>query len=146
MPHGESSAGGDGVKTTAIHVSALALNSPLRGDDIVIDYLSMGSQLRLVSAQHKLRVRAIVPLTGAAADKDLMPEFPGLADSENFRDWEPGIPVDLNRIRDVDEKYWDDHRGTPKAFLGLTVGQRLWSNRYGNVTAIRDGIVRIEKS
>ena len=25
--------------------------------------------------------------------------------------------IDLDRIRDVDEVYWDDHRGTPKAFV-----------------------------
>ena len=66
-----------------------------------------------------------------------MPQFPGLSDSENCRDWEPGVPVDLEGIRDVDEKYWDDHRGTPKAFIALDVGERLWANRYGRLTAIR---------
>ena len=45
-----------------------------------------------------------------------MPAFPGLADVDNCRDWKPGIPVDLDKIRPKDEQYWNEHRGTPKAF------------------------------
>ncbi|MHC5029221.1 MAG: FtsX-like permease family protein, partial [Planctomycetota bacterium] len=66
-----------------------------------------------------------------------MPDYPGIAESDHCRDWEPGIPIDLDRIRDEDEAYWDDHRGTPKAFIGLDAGTRLWANRFGGLTAIR---------
>ena len=62
---------------------------------------------------------------GMAADPSLMPAFPGLADTENCRDWEPGIPIEVDRIRDIDEEYWDEHRGTPKAFVELGTGQGL---------------------
>ena len=66
-----------------------------------------------------------------------MPEFPGLADVDNCRDWKPGIPINLDSIRPKDEKYWDDYRGTPKAFITLEAGQAAWRNRYGNLTAVR---------
>ena len=39
-------------------------------------------------------------------------------------DWDPPFPIDLRRIRPVDEQYWDEYRTTPKAFVPLEVGQR----------------------
>lgn len=108
-----------------------------RGDLVAIDYFVMGPNLQLRQESHELRVRGIVPLRGAAADPSLMPAFPGLKNTQNCRDWEPGIPIHLDRIRDKDEKYWDDHRGTPKAFVSLATAQRLFQNQYGNLTAIR---------
>ena len=66
-----------------------------------------------------------------------MPAFPGLADADNCRDWQPGIPIDTGRIRPKDEEYWKNFRGTPKAFVTLAAGQKLWANRFGNLTSIR---------
>jgi ABC-type lipoprotein release transport system permease subunit len=40
-------------------------------------------------------------------------------------------------VRNVDEAYWDDYRGTPKAFIALAAGRELWRNRWGELTAIR---------
>lgn len=107
------------------------------GDSLSIRYFIAGPQRKLVEQTATFRVRSIVPIAGAAADRNLMPEFPGVADSENCRDWEPGIPVDLKKIRDTDEKYWDTYKGTPKAFLTLKAGQKIWKSRWGNLTAIR---------
>jgi len=107
------------------------------GDTTKVDYFVMGPQLQLLEHSHEFRIRGIVPIAGAAADRSLMPAFPGLENTENCRDWEPGIPIDLSRIRDTDEKYWDDHRGTPKAFMALDTGRRLFQNRYGSLTAVR---------
>lgn len=107
------------------------------GDALMLDYYVSGPDLRLIERSHTLRVHGQVPLAGAAADPSLMPAFPGLTDSENCRDWETGLPIDLDRIRDVDEQYWDEYRGTPKAFVTLRTGQALWGNRFGTLTAIR---------
>src|SRR5439155_6204962 len=46
-------------------------------------------------------------------------------------------PIQMSKIRPKDEKYWKDHRGTPKAFVTLSAAQQMWSNRFGNLTAIR---------
>jgi ABC-type antimicrobial peptide transport system permease subunit len=92
---------------------------------------------KLQEKQSRFKVRAIVPIAGAAADAELMPDFAGLSDVDNCRDWEPGIPIDLDKIREKDEDYWDQYRGTPKAFVTLKAGQDMWSNRYGNLTAVR---------
>ena len=34
-------------------------------------------------------------------------------------------------------EYWERYRTTPKAFVSLATGQRLWRSRYGAVTSIR---------
>ncbi|MFO7616320.1 MAG: FtsX-like permease family protein, partial [Bacteroidales bacterium] len=63
--------------------------------------------------------------------------IPGLSDAGNCRDWETSIPVDLTRIRKKDEDYWNDHLGTPKAFINLDQAISLWQNRFGSATQVR---------
>ena len=107
------------------------------GDSVELTYFVIGPMRKLVEQKSTFRVRQILPTENAAADPELMPDFPGLADVENCRDWKPGIHIDLNKIRPKDEDYWDKYRGTPKAFVTLKAGQTLWANRYGNLTAVR---------
>lgn len=107
------------------------------GDAVELSYFTMGLGRGLVEAQARFRVHGVSPLTGAAADRELMPEFPGIEQAESTRDWDPSLPVELSRIRPKDEQYWEEHRGTPKAFITLAAGQKIWANRYGNLTAVR---------
>ncbi len=107
------------------------------GDIINLTYFVSGPMRKLAERTSKFRVRAVVPIKGKAADHKLMPDFAGLADVENCRDWRPGVPVNLDAIRTKDEDYWDRYRGTPKAFITLSAGQKLWKNRFGSVTALR---------
>jgi putative ABC transport system permease protein len=107
------------------------------GDEIRLTYYQAGSGDALIEADTTFKVRAVIPLQGLAADKSWMPAFPGISDVANTSDWDPGLPLDLNRIRPKDEKYWDDHRGAPKAFLSPDAGRSLWSTRWGNYTALR---------
>ena len=107
------------------------------GDEVTLAYFAVGPGRELVERTRSFRVRGTVPLAGLAADRSLMPPFPGLHDAENCREWEPGIPVDLDRIRDKDEEYWDEHQGTPKAFVSASAAESMWSSRFGWLSAIR---------
>ena len=107
------------------------------GDQIQLTYFILGPGRDLKEESSLFSVKAIVPIQGIYADKDLLPDFPGLAGEDNCRDWDPGIPIDLDKIRDKDEEYWDDYKGTPKAFVSLEAANLMWSNRFGNVTAVR---------
>ena len=51
------------------------------------------------------------------ADPTRVPHLPGLSDAGHCREWEAGVPIDLDAIREKDEKYWDDYKGTPKAYI-----------------------------
>jgi len=107
------------------------------GDRLTLVYFVAGPMRRLAETASTFRIRAVVALEGAATDKTLLPDFPGLSGVENCRDWQPGFSLDLKRIRPKDEAYWQTHRGTPKAFVTLAAGQRMWRNRFGDLTAIR---------
>jgi ABC-type lipoprotein release transport system permease subunit len=107
------------------------------GDSVDVTYYILGSQRQLLEQQSRFRVVEIVSMDDPACDPKLMPAFPGLADVNNCRDWKPGIPVNLDKIRPQDERYWNEYRGTPKAFITLEAGQKLWRNQYGNLTAVR---------
>lgn len=107
------------------------------GDELAVAYYRVGLMRELVEHTNIFKVRAIVPMNGPHGDSSLMPDFPGLANSENCRDWDTGFPIDTSAIRDKDEAYWDEHRGTPKAFISLEAGQAIWENRFGKLTAVR---------
>ncbi|MCJ7583025.1 MAG: hypothetical protein MUP98_21110, partial [Candidatus Aminicenantes bacterium] len=107
------------------------------GDRVQMTYFVLGQSRELNEMTSTFRVKAIVPIQGIYSDKDLLPDYPGLAGEDNCRDWNPGIPIDLDKIRDKDEVYWDDYGGTPKAFVSLDAAQKMWTNRFGNVTAVR---------
>jgi putative ABC transport system permease protein len=107
------------------------------GQRINLRYYVIGPMRTLGEEKISLRVKKIVPIAGFARDMDLMPDFPGLSQKETCNDWDPGFPVDLTKVRIKDEEYWRDHKGTPKAFVSFITAQRLWSNKYGNLTAVR---------
>jgi len=107
------------------------------GDDIQLAYYQTGAAGTLVEQSATFRVHSVIPLQGLAADGAWMPAFPGISDTPDQSDWDPGLPLDLARIRDQDEKYWDDYRGAPKAYLSPAAGEAIWSTRWGSTTALR---------
>jgi hypothetical protein len=77
---------------------------------------------------------------GISSDPDLVPQYKGVTDAKSLADWDPPFPIDLKLIRDKDEAYWKEYRTTPKAFITLADGQRLWAengDRFGRLTSIR---------
>ncbi len=106
------------------------------GDSLSLSYYRADAGSQLVEQTNNFRVHSIVPLNGLTADQTLMPEFPGMAKAESTHDWDAGFEL-VHKIRDKDEAYWKAHRGTPKAFVTLAAGQKMWANRFGNLTAIR---------
>ena len=105
------------------------------GDRLTMEYFLWEDPGRLISSSSDFTVASIVPV--ASGDRDMSPEYPGISDSTTIDDWDPPFPIDLRRVRPQDEAYWNEHRTTPKAFIPLAVGQRLWRSRYGEATSIR---------
>lgn len=116
-------------------------DSPLTaeaGDQVVVRYYSPDDQGRFILKEETFTVRAKIALKGRADDPDLTPEFPGITDKLNMASWEnPPFPYQPSRISLGDEEFWKRYRTTPKAYVSLETGQRLWSSRFGDVTSIR---------
>ncbi len=107
------------------------------GDSVTLRYFKMGALRKLKEDSARFAVKLILPLKNPLFDKTLMPDFPGMSDAGNCRDWETGAPIDLHKIRDQDEQYWKDYRGTPKALISFSDGQKLFDNAFGHITSFR---------
>ena len=107
------------------------------GDEVSLEYYLWGNDGRLTTARAQFALKGIVPIQGAAADRNLTPHYPGITDSANLDDWDPPFPLDLKRVRPKDEDYWDKYRTTPKAFILLEKGQELWGSRFGRLSSLR---------
>jgi ABC-type lipoprotein release transport system permease subunit len=109
------------------------------GDPVILACYVLGERDDLRVAEATFRLRGVVAHDGLGADPDLTPDYPGIGDSADMSSWDPPFPIDLARIRPRDEAYWDEFRGTPKAFVSAAAGRRLWANRFGTVTAVQVG-------
>lgn len=107
------------------------------GDQVDMTYYEVGLGRELKEATTSFTVRQVVPMQAPYNDPYFMPDFPGLKDADNCRDWDTGFPIDLDLIRDQDNEYWETHKGTPKAFISLKKGKEIWQNRFGSLTAVR---------
>ena len=107
------------------------------GDEIALSYYELGPDGALVTGRRRFRLKGIVAMSGPALDRDLAPQYKGMSDAERIGDWNPPFPVDLGRIRDKDEDYWDRYRAAPKAYAALETAKQLWSNRFGQLTSLR---------
>lgn len=69
-------------------------------------------------------------------DPHFTPSVPGVTDQESISDWD--LPFALDReISAEDDRYWNNYRLTPKAFLPLAAGQRYFGSRFGDTTSLR---------
>lgn len=107
------------------------------GDPVEVSFLVWDEAGRFHAGAAPFRAGAGVALEGVFADAALAPEFPGVTDSARIGDWDPPFPVDLDRIRDRDEAYWEDYRTLPKAFVPYAAARRLWEMRQGGATSVR---------
>lgn len=107
------------------------------GDRIEVKYFSIDSNEAYITETTHFLLKGIVPIESIAADTNIIPEFPGVSASNDIFDWDPPFPYDNGLIRPKDEVYWDDYKSTPKAFIPLELGKKLWRNRFGDLTTIR---------
>ena len=107
------------------------------GDTVSLEYYVWIENGRLETKRADFELTAVVPITGLAADRELVPEYPGITESQDLSDWDPPFPIDLNRVRKQDEDYWHQYRATPKAFIPLATAQNIWGTRFGKLTSIR---------
>jgi putative ABC transport system permease protein len=114
------------------------------GDTVTIKYYepeTTHGQL-IECTTEPLTVRQIAPLKTAdgqptaVADQHFTPELPGVTDERSISDWD--LPFKLvEKINQEDEDYWDEYRTTPKAFVSLSLAKKLWSTRWGSISALR---------
>ena len=129
-----AAASSDGIVLNAWAARELGAST---GDAVEVEYYLWDAAAGLQAKVASFRVSAVVPIEGLAADRRLAPEYPGITAAGSLADWDPPFPVDLSRVRPVDEAYWREYRTTPKAFISYERGRELWRSRYGELTSLR---------
>ncbi|MEI6696767.1 MAG: ABC transporter permease [Bacteroidota bacterium] len=107
------------------------------GDSLTLSYFVIDSLRNLKEDSSCYVVKAIIPTQNPLINRSLMPKFPGFAKAVNCMEWNTNLPINLGKIRDKDESYWNQYRGTPKAVISIAVGNKIWKNNFGDFTAIR---------
>lgn len=107
------------------------------GDRVSLAYFEVGPREELSEKTREILVAGVVALRGAALDPLFTQEYPGISGSTHMADWDPPFPIELSRVRQADEDYWDHYRATPKAFLPLSTGQEWWQTRWGDLSTVR---------
>lgn len=108
------------------------------GATVTVEYSELAAAGDFVDRQRDFRVRGILEMADLAAERDLVPDFPGLTDVDACADWDIGLTTDEEKLDDpANEQYWEDYRTTPKALITLNAGRDLWANAYGDLMAMR---------
>jgi len=107
------------------------------GDSLRLKYFEIGPLRQLLVRETGFVLKEIIAMDNPLSDPTLVPHLPGLSDAGHCREWEAGVPINLDAIRDKDEKYWNDYKGTPKAYISKQKADEIWGNRFGSNTAVR---------
>jgi ABC-type antimicrobial peptide transport system permease subunit len=108
------------------------------GDELSVTYYEPESTTGILQERTvKLKLAAVIKLAGAAADKRLTPTVRGLTDKDTIEDWDLPFEIKPGHIKIDDDRYWRKYAATPKAFVSLATGRRLWASRFGQTTSLR---------
>ncbi|MBN1676822.1 MAG: FtsX-like permease family protein [Kiritimatiellae bacterium] len=108
------------------------------GDRVDVAYFEISPSGTFIEKTRSFSVLGVVEMDALAAERALVPDFPGLTDVDRCSDWDIGMPMDEERLKDKpNEAYWNTYRATPKAFLTLAAGRAIWANRFGDLSAAR---------
>jgi putative ABC transport system permease protein len=117
------------------------------GDSISVSYYRFLPSNEYREETRVFQVNAVWPMDEMEAARRVIPGFPGLSDVEDCRNWDIGMPLEEEKLKDAEnEAYWDAYRQTPKILVTREAGREMWANRFGEHTAIRfeNGADRIE--
>jgi ABC-type lipoprotein release transport system permease subunit len=118
------------------------------GDEVRVRYYIVGSEGQgedggLKETSVVFKVAGILKLGDSrAADPGFTPYVPGITDADSISDWEQPFAMDMDRITERDDEYWEEHKTTPKAFINLRMSQNLFGSRHGNLSSLRIALAR----
>ncbi len=93
---------------------------------LILEYLVPSLDGRYTTQPLRLRYAGTVPIT--PADAALVPPIDGVSDADRIDAWQAPFPVDLQRVTDRDEAYWEQYQATPKAYVDLETIRTMWAS------------------
>lgn len=95
---------------------------------------------RVIETSRTFTVSGVARMEEAAVERSLVPEVEGITDKRSIAAWDPPFPFDASRVRstppaDEDDRYWEDHGATPKAFVSMADARAIAAGRFGRTTS-----------
>ena len=106
------------------------------GDRVLLRFDLWREAGRLDAQSVEMAVAGIVPEARAAADRALVPSYPGISDARTLGEWDPPFPIDLSRIRPKDEAFWKRYGPSPKAYLDIETARDLFGASGSRLTTL----------
>lgn len=108
------------------------------GDQVSATWHAVGSDGDLPEIERTFKVAGILnDGNGFQIDSGLTPFVEGVTDVDDFGDIRQPFEMDMDRLTDRDDDYWEKYQAAPKAFLSLENAAEIWKSRYGKYTSIR---------
>ena len=134
---GVPEAGAEGVAGIVLSEWAAERLQASVGDEVTVVVPRLGARRELTYETVAARVTGLVAVEGPAADATWAPPIEGLYDAETCASWDSGLPLDLTRVTDDDERFWDRHGAAPKAWVSAQTARRWFSTPHGVATGLR---------
>ncbi len=108
------------------------------GDTVNARWHEVGSHGELPETHQSFTVKAILKAEDPVSiDDGLTPFVDGVTNVDSFSDWDQPFKMEMERITDRDDEYWELRKATPKAFMSLEAAEAFWKSRFGRFTSIR---------
>ena len=107
------------------------------GDSVSLTYFVDDPAGKLTEATTTFTLEGVMAMDDPRGARAWIPAFPGIAEATTMANWKAPFPLDLRRIRDKDEAFWDTYRAKPKAVIALDDARRIWGTRYGQTSSVR---------
>ena len=108
------------------------------GDTVQTRWHEVGSHGDLPETHHNFVVKGILkPEDPISINRDLTPHVEGVTDVDSFSDWKQPFEMEMDRITERDDSYWDAYKATPKAFVSQATAEKFWASRFGRSTSVR---------
>lgn len=124
---------GGGLVLGAWAAEALGVEA---GKTVRLAWYTLDDKHRLQERDREYPIAAVAEQAHLARYRDYVPAYAGFTDAATINDWDPPMPIDLDRVTPADEAYWDRYGPAPKAALPLAVVEAL-GGAGGGVNTIR---------
>ncbi len=112
--------------------------SARQGDMVTVSYYALKSGGGYLERERQFTVCRVASMEEFEHERVLMPEFPGLTDVNQCRDWDVGMPMEETALSDAaNQAYWEAYGPTPKLIVALAAGREMWGNRFGDLSSVR---------
>lgn len=104
-----------------LHVSVISSNR-----SVILEYFVPSLDGQFTTKSLLVQYAETIPVN--PADAALISPIEGVSDAARIDAWQAPFPVEMERITDRDEQYWEKYKTTPKAYVDIETIRKMWAS------------------